>query len=65
MIPPALIEMLLILYARPCLICGRSGPCGHREPEVEIALLNAALRAGDAPLRKVDPQRAAGAAGRD
>jgi hypothetical protein len=26
---------------RPCFQCGAHGPCDHREPEVEIAVLSA------------------------
>ena len=26
-------------YARPCFVCRETGPCEHREPEVELALM--------------------------
>ena len=31
--------LLEIAYGRPCFVCGHGGPCGHREPGVELALL--------------------------
>jgi hypothetical protein len=36
--------LLYCAYARPCFVCAKQGPCQHREPEVEIALLVAAGR---------------------
>jgi hypothetical protein len=31
--------LLELAYGRPCFLCGKGGPCGHREPGVELALL--------------------------
>lgn len=33
--------MLERAYLRPCFMCREQGDCGHREPEVEFALLAA------------------------
>ena len=39
------VSLLHALWAiRPCLLCRETGHCGHREPDVEIALLEAAGR---------------------
>lgn len=32
-------------YLRPCFICGKKGACGHREPEVELAILHSIRKA--------------------
>jgi hypothetical protein len=37
---------------RPCLICERSGWCSHREPDVEIAVLEAKERQSLSELTK-------------
>lgn len=34
----------VVWRARPCFICGRRGMCSHREPEVDLAELEARSR---------------------
>lgn len=41
-----ILDLLRMAYARPCFICGVSGPCGHREPHVELAMVAAEFRSG-------------------
>lgn len=42
----SLLFALMHSYSRPCFICGDHGipTCGHREPNVELALIEAANR---------------------
>ncbi len=32
-------DLLEMAYSRPCFLCERTGPCRHREPAVELAIL--------------------------
>lgn len=41
-------------YARSCFICHKSGRCGHREPAVELAIIES--------LRRAEQRKAAGGA---
>jgi len=40
-----LLDLLRFLWSvRPCFACGQLGACGHREPDVELALYEAEQR---------------------
>lgn len=43
--PPGRVSIWRALHElwaiRPCWMCGARGPCGHREPEVDAAWLQA------------------------
>lgn len=40
--PKSTSDLLLLAYrVRPCYQCGVIGPCVHREPEVELAYIEA------------------------
>ena len=43
---PRTLALLDKAYRRRCFICAQRGDCGHREPEVELALLGV-----EAPVR--------------
>jgi hypothetical protein len=32
-------ELLRAAYKRPCFVCEGTGPCKHRQPDVELALM--------------------------
>lgn len=40
----AITDPLAFVWARPCFSCEKTGRCEHREPEVELALLEAESR---------------------
>ena len=52
-------ELLAEIWrSRACLVCGRYGPCGHREPSVDLA----EFRAYPAPRKPVRPEQSIAAA---
>ena len=35
-------QLLMLAYSRRrCFVCGKLGPCSHREPEIELAIIRA------------------------